>query len=187
MKHTGQYRSAPFDGEWKGKLVADAGGRFQNPILCMFREKYFDATAKGNRFLAIIDQEGDNRKFEGSIGKDGKLSIWGEWKLTDAHLVAAWGTEGKAHVAPMKMSGVFSKHRFNGRVWGETGGNGRTPPACRGTMYLARAPLTVDEVEAEATAADPELYKKVKALEKLLGQAAKAEEAPSVVRTAEQK
>ena len=49
---------------------------------------------------------------------------------------------------------------------------------CKGVIYLARAPQTLAEVEAEATAADPVLYRKVKALEKLLGQAAKAGGAP---------
>ena len=53
------------------------------------------------------------------------------------------------------------------------------PPRCNGSIYLARAPLTLAEAEAEATAADPELYRKVKALEKLLGQAAKAGGTPS--------
>ena len=50
---------------------------------------------------------------------------------------------------------------------------------CKASVYMARPPQTLAEVEAEATAADPVLYRKVKALEKLLEQAAAAGEAPS--------
>ena len=171
--------NAPFDGEWKGKFVAESGETPEHggPQVCLFRETYFNATVKDNRFLAVIDQKGDKRKFEGAIEKDGKLDIWGEWKLSDVHLSALYGTEGMA-IKPMNVSGIFSRSRFKGRFVAQIG-QVQSPPRCNGSIYLARAPLTLAEAEAEATAADPELYRKVKALEKLLGQAAKAGGTPS--------
>ena len=67
--------NAPFDGEWKGKFVAESGETPEHggPQVCLFRETYFNATVKDNQFLAVIDQKGDKRKFEGAIEKDGKL------------------------------------------------------------------------------------------------------------------
>ena len=119
----------PFDGEWKGKFYA------QTPEVCMFREKYFDATVKDNEFTAVIDQEGTKRKFEGTIGKDGEVSIWGMWDSFHA------AYRNRSGIYPMSIGGQFSGFSFIGTFeadlqWGAH---------CRGTVYLAACRTEVRE------------------------------------------
>jgi hypothetical protein len=147
-----------FDGAWKEKFVENGSTVTRSSgadVVCGYREKYFDATVRGNRFVAIIDQNGEKRKFSGSIGNDGRLSVWGRWRVS-------------GNLTNMNVAGVFSGSRFVGRLYGETmvarnmlllkvrhgggsGGGGDTDiETCRADVYLARAPLSVDEVELAA-------------------------------------
>ena len=63
----------PFDGEWKGKFLAQTHGS------CSFKEKYFNAKVKNNQFVAVVDQESLKRIFERSIGKDRNIIASGAW------------------------------------------------------------------------------------------------------------
>ena len=108
----------------------------------MFREKYFDATVKDNEFTAVIDQEGTKRKFEGTIGKDGEVSIWGMWDSFHA------AYRNRSGIYPMSIGGQFSGFSFIGTFeadlqWGAH---------CRGTVYLVRAPLTLVELARQERA-----------------------------------
>ena len=125
---------APFDGAWKGKLVADNSF----VLLCDFRENYFYATVKDNRFVAVIDQEGNKRKFEGTIEKSGKAIIWGLWELL---------RKTRYNAGTMAVSGVFSGSAFKGKY--TVSGSGNFGVWCNGAAYMARAPLTVAEVEQQ--------------------------------------
>ena len=141
-----------FDGEWKGKFVENGSDVMTSSgpeAVCGFREKYFDATVSDNRFVAIIDQMGTKREFSDSIGKDGRLSVWGRW-----------GVSG--FPTTMNVSGVFSGSSFVGRLYGSIAVSQITlihkvshdfqqnREVCRADVYLARAPSSVDEVEQAA-------------------------------------
>ena len=142
---TPSHAAGQFDGKWKGRLVSDVGGIYVTERVCMFHEKNFEATVKGNKFVSIIDQEGENREFAGSIGNDGRLDTWGTWKVSDDH-VKEWGTAG-TRVNPMNFSGSFSGPVFQGKIRALAR---ISQIVCRGTVYMAIAPLSVEEVQLEA-------------------------------------
>jgi hypothetical protein len=123
----------PFDGEWKGKFIA------QTPKVCLFGEKDFDATVKDNEFVAVIDQEGVERNFEGTIGKEGKLDIWGKWKMYGKTAHAEMG------VSSLNISVNFSGSKFEGRSLADISQMTMNRNRCEGVIYMARAPLTLDE------------------------------------------
>ena len=69
---------APFDGEWKGVFYPQS----RHESVCQFQEKFFDLTVKENKVMAVIDQKGSKRQFEGSTEQDGKVLVWGMWDVS---------------------------------------------------------------------------------------------------------
>jgi hypothetical protein len=128
-----------FDGEWKGKFIEEGSNSNvsgDGEAICGFREKYFDAVIKDNIFVSIIEQQKEQREFKGEIQEDGRVNIWGAWELSSG-------------AANMGIWSQFEGSRSTGR-FGAQDSVAYREVVCRGRVYMARTPLSVEEVQLEA-------------------------------------
>ena len=150
-----------FDGEWSGLLVPRGD---QDKKYCALKKAPFHMLVENNRVTVSGRDDNGEKEFRGQISSDHRIDIWGYWEHST--FTAMWSSA----ISSAKVSGVFSPSYFKGKFFIKLQSS-----SCTGDLYLRRG-LGFDTAEVsdliEYGPADPELYKKVKALEKLVEQAA---------------
>lgn len=136
--------AGPAEGAWQGRISSSPDSSAQGYAvshreICGFDSIDFSAALGSGRLTAAVDNARTGGKpVTGTVAANGNVELWMTWRNANKSF-------------DMKLSGRFSDAAFIGNAFGSfQATEGRNPVSwtCRADVFMARAPLTVDDVIA---------------------------------------